>query len=113
MSLWQKDCSLRPSPPQDLLSKIAGCNIPIVIREDNEAVIKVLNAGYSVKLRGLVRTQRLSIASISSHLKDHEDEISMVYTQTKEQLAGVFTKGVGRPQFEDLRGRIGMLIHEE
>ena len=68
-------------PVQDLLSRICGQSIPIRVREDNESVIKVLNAGYSVKLRGLVRTQKLSIPSVSHHLKEHPDEISLWTTR--------------------------------
>ena len=64
---------------QDLLSRICGQSIPIRVREDIESVIKVLNAGYSVKL---VRTQKLSIASVSHHLKEHLDEISLNHTST-------------------------------
>ena len=55
---------------QDLLMKIWGSVIKVRINEDDEIVIKVLRAGHSVKLRGLSRPQRLSIASVSLHLKD-------------------------------------------
>ena len=68
-------------PVQDLLSRICGQSIPIRVREDNESVIKVLNAGYCVKLRGRVRTQKLSIPSVSHHLKEHPDEISLWTTR--------------------------------
>ena len=95
-------------PVQDLLSRICGQSIPIRVREDNESVIKVLNAGYSVKLRGLVRTQKLSIASVSHHLKEHPDEISLNYTSTKDQLADLLTKVLGRLPFEELLRKLGL-----
>ena len=93
---------------QDLLMKISGSAIKIRISEDSDRVMKVLRAGYSVKLRGLSRTQRLSIASVSLHLKEHEDEIELLHTPSKDQLGDLMTKSLARPLFEDLRSRIGM-----
>ena len=58
---------------QDLLMIIAGSIFRVRINGDNNSVIKVLRAGYSVKLRGLSRTQRLSIAAVALRLKEHED----------------------------------------
>ena len=95
-------------PVQDLLSRVLGRCVPLTVHEDNEAVLKVVEAGYSVKLRGLVRTQKLSIASISDFVKKHKDEITLKYTNTKEQLADLFTKALGRLPFKELAARLGL-----
>ena len=94
-------------PVQDLLSKVAERVVPLVVHEDNEAVIKVIEAGYSVKLRGLLRTHKLSIASVSDFVKTHKNEILIKYTNTKEQLADLFTKAMARLPFQDLTRRLG------
>ena len=89
-------------PVQDLLSKVAERVVPLVIHEDNEAVIKVIEAGYSVysvKLRGLLRTHKLSIASVSDIGKTHKNEVLLRYTNTKEQLADRITKALTRLPF--------------
>ena len=62
---------------QDLLSKVCGTTVPLIVHEDSEAVLKVVEAGYSVKLRGLVRTQQLSIASLSDSVKKHKNEFML------------------------------------
>ena len=82
---------------------------PSVSVKTNESAIKVLKAGYSVKLRGLVRTQCLSIASIFDHLKSHADEISLVYTSTKDQLGNLFSKVLSRLPFEELVAKLGLV----
>ena len=57
-----------------------------------------LKAGYSVKLRGLCRTQRrLSIASASLHLKEHEEEIELIHTASKDQLGDLMIRALARP----------------
>ena len=95
-------------PVQDLLSKVAEHVVPLVVHEDNEAVIKVIEAGYSVKLRGLLRTHKLSIASVSDFIKTHKNEVLLKYTNTKEQLADLFTKALARLPFQDLARRLGL-----
>ena len=95
-------------PVQDLLSKVAEHVVPLVIHEDNEAVIKVIEAGYSVKLTGLLRTHKLSIASGSDFVKTHKNEVLLKYTNTKEQLADLFTKALARLPFQDLVRRLGL-----
>ena len=92
---------------QDVLSKVAGSTIPICVREDNEAVLKVLRAGYSVKLRGLIRTQKLSIA-ISHHLREHAEDIWLEYTRSEDQFADILTKATARPLFEALLHKLGL-----
>ena len=91
-------------PVQDLLSKVAERIVPLVVHEDNEAVIKVIEVGYSVKLRGLLRTHKLSIASISDFVKTHKNEILIKYTNTKEQLADLLPKPWPDSPFRTLLG---------
>ena len=95
-------------PVQDLLSKVAEHVVPLVVHEENEAAIKVIEAGYSVKLRGLLRTHKLSIVSVSDFIKTHKNEVLLKYTNTKEQLADLFTKALARLPFQDLARRLGL-----
>ena len=58
---------------QDFLMKLAW-SIETT-RATEVRVIKEFRARYSVKLRGFSRTQRLSIAAVALHMKEHEDEM--------------------------------------
>ena len=77
-------------PLQHTLSKIKGSDMKVWIREDNEATIKIIQKGYSARLRALPRVHRISIAALSDYCKRPDCEL--VYVDTANQLADSFTK---------------------
>ena len=78
-------------PAAMLLTKLlgVGCIPRPTIREDNSAVVAAIRKGYSIKLRHLARTPKLSLASLSETCKEFCD---LVQTPTAEQLGDYFTK---------------------
>lgn len=78
-------------PAAMLLTKLlgVGCIPRPTIREDNSAVVAAIRKGYSIKLRHLARTPKLSLASLSETCKEFCD---LVQTPTAEQLGDSFTK---------------------
>ena len=68
----------------------------------------MLRAGYSVKLRALIRAQKLSIAAISHHLREHAEDIWLEYTRSEDQFADILTKAMARPLFEALLHKLGL-----
>ena len=59
-----------------------------MLREDNQAAIKIIQTGYSAKLRHLRRTHKINLATWSKLLDDRKIENA----DTVEQLADLFTK---------------------
>ena len=64
--------------------------VPLVIMEDNEAVIKILIKGRSNALRHLHRTHRINIDWLFEIIK--QENIIIRYVNTKYQLADICTK---------------------
>ena len=99
-------------PPHGPLSKLADQVVLLPVPEDKQTVLNVIEAGYSVKLRGmLVRlcSRKLSIASVSDEVKKHENEALRRYTSTKKQVADLFTEAMACAPFQDLVRRLGLM----
>ena len=67
-------------------------NAKLVILEDNEAVIKMCNKGRSPNMRHVQRTHRVNLDFLFQIITK-DPNISILYVNTKEQLADIFTKG--------------------
>lgn len=85
-------------PAVMLLNKLLGeGQIPRPIcHEDNTAVVQAIKKGYSIKLRHLARTPKLSLASL------HEATTTwcaLVHTSTNDQLGDLFTKALPPGKF--------------
>ena len=76
---------------QEMLERLFEISIPIYLEQDNEAVIRILQSGYSVKLRHCNRVHRVNIASICD-LLEKEEKLNLRYCHTKLQLANALTK---------------------
>ena len=76
---------------QEMLERLFEVSIPIHLEQDNEAVIRILQSGYSVKLRHCNRVHRVNIASICD-LLEKEEKLDLRYCHTKLQLANALTK---------------------
>ncbi|CAE6921679.1 RE1 [Symbiodinium sp. CCMP2592] len=75
---------------QETVSLLLQQSIPAVFEQDNEALIKILKAGYSAKLRHMGRVHRINVASMAEVLAG--DDISCRYCHTKDQIANGLTK---------------------
>ena len=75
---------------QETVSLLLQQSVPVVFEQDNEALIKILKAGYSAKLRHMGRVHRINVASMSEVLA--ADDISCRYCHTKDQIANGLTK---------------------
>jgi hypothetical protein len=76
---------------QEMLVHLFEISIPVKFEQDNEAVIRIIQNKYSVKLRHCNRVHRVNIASISD-LLEKEDSLALRYCHTKHQLANALTK---------------------
>ena len=77
---------------QDMLTYLLGHRPEIILKQDNEAVIKIVRNKYSVKLRHCGRVHRVNIASISEVINDDSHMIKLEYCNTQVQLANPLTK---------------------
>ena len=91
-------------PIQSVLTLVLGETIPTFLREDNQAAVTIMMSGYSQKLRALNRTHRTSVAALAEAIQHGHFEV--VHTGTKDQLADIFTKALGRQLFLTARDRL-------
>ena len=77
MDLW--DCVLKRKVQLDIL-------------EDNQATIKVVEKGYSPKLRHILRTHKVDLSSIKEIIDT--DSVRIEYIDTALQAADIFTKAL-------------------
>lgn len=81
-----------------LLTTLLGSKIPkAIVREDNSAVVQAIRKGYSIKLRHLARTPKLSLASLSEACSSW---CTLSQTPTSEQLGDLFTKALAPGKFD-------------
>ena len=79
-------------PTQELLETIWDKSVELVCYQDNSAVIQIVAAGYSPKLRHLNKTFKINIGSISEWFSENSDSSSLLYIKTELQRADAFTK---------------------
>ena len=77
---------------QDMLTYLLGYRPEVVLKQDNEAVIKIVRNKCSVKLRHCGRVHRVNIASVSEVINDDSHMIKLEYCNTQVQLANPLTK---------------------
>lgn len=75
---------------QAFLQNLLGKVVHVQFHQDNSAVLQVLKAGYSAKLRHTGRVHKVNVASISEALLD--DTIGADHCATLEMKANGFTK---------------------
>ena len=77
-------------PILDLLETILNRKVTFRMKEDNTATIKVLQQGYSQKLRHVTRTHKLDIGIVKEAID--EDVAKLEHVTTDKQAADIFTK---------------------
>ena len=75
---------------QSFLQQLIGKELEVKFFQDNNAVLQVLEAGYSAKLRHCGRVHKVNVASISEALED--ESLTAEHCTTREQKANGFTK---------------------
>ena len=75
---------------QSFLQQLLGKELEVKFFQDNNAVLQVLEAGYSAKLRHCGRVHKVNVASISEALED--ESLTAEHCTTREQKANGFTK---------------------
>ena len=76
----------------DMFDTIKGSAFELEICEDNQATIIVAKAGFSQKLRHILRTHKVNIGSIKEVVD--QPYCSLEYIDTKLQAADIFTKAL-------------------
>ena len=71
-----------------------------MVREDNAAVVAAVSKGYSIKLRHLAQTSKLSLASLNEACSTWA---TLVQTPTNEQLGDYFAKCLPPNKFDCTR----------
>ena len=86
------DCALRlvGLPALQLWDALLPKKAHITFHEDNQAMIRVCETGRNPTMRHLGRTHRVDVAWL--HERFSEPELTLVYEQTKQQAADIFTK---------------------
>ena len=82
---------LEALPMQELLETVFGRQVELTCYQDNSAVIQIVAAGYSPKLRHLNKTFRINVGSIHE-IFDENDDCLLLYIKTAMQRADPFTK---------------------
>lgn len=77
---------------QTVLQQLAQKSVHAFYRQDNEAIVTILQTGYSARLRHMPRVHRINVASVHEVLQ-WEDQ-HLVKTPTDQQRANGFTKAI-------------------
>jgi hypothetical protein len=93
-------------PMLTLWQKVAGPGLTLVIKEDYEATIKIVNKGYSPKIRSLARTHRVSVGDIHDIIQ--QDDVSIEHVATEDQAADIFTKALEPQKWGNALALLGM-----
>lgn len=79
-------------PALSLWELILDRTVELHCLQDNEATIKVIENGWSAKLRHVLRTHKVNLGSLAEQFED--DNVHLDPVGTKEQAADIFTKNL-------------------
>ena len=94
-------------PTAALWCEILGRDVLLEVLEDNEATIKIIKKKGSAKLRHVSRTHRVNLASTYDVFQD--PSVDLMYVNTKEQVADIFTKAIAPQHWDHALRLMGML----
>ena len=78
-------------PMQEFLEQVFDRKVELRCYQDNAAVIQIVEAGYSPKLKHMNKTFRINLGSIYECFKEDE-MMKLLYIKTTSQKADPFTK---------------------
>ena len=90
---------------------VLGRTITLEIMEDNQATMKVVEKGYSAKLRHVSRTHKVDLSSIKEVLD--MDNVKLLYVETKLQCADFFTKCLPPCAWDNAIALLGMFTEDQ
>ena len=93
-------------PVLQLFERILERPVELIIHEDNQATIKVVEAGYSPKLRQISRTHKVNLGGLSEILT--ERGIKVQYIESAKQAADIFTKALEPLKWPNAINLLGM-----
>ena len=94
-------------PTAALWCEILGRDVLLEVLEDNEATIKIVKKKGSAKLRHVSRTHRVNLASTYDVFED--PSVDLLYVNTKEQVADIFTKAIAPQHWDHALRLMGLL----
>ena len=94
-----------------LFDKILERPVELIIHEDNQATMKVVEAGYSNKLRHISRTHKVNLGSLREILD--QKGIKLQYIETSKQAADIFTKALEPLKWPNAIQLLGMSTHKD
>ena len=98
-------------PTLQLWCTILGRDVKLEIMEDNEATIKIVRKCGSTKLRHVGRTHQINLASVYEQFQD--PNITLLYINTKEQAADLFTKALPPQHWDNGLRLLGIWTRDE
>ena len=78
------------------------------IKEDNQAIIKIVRSGYSQRLAHMQRSQRVNLGSMHEAITDHGAGLD--YVETDKQAADIFTKDLAPCKWDHAVKMLGVQI---
>ena len=94
-------------PTLQLWCTLLGREVDLEVLEDNEATIKIVKKKGSAKLRHVTRTHRVNLASTYDVFED--PHVDIMYVNTKEQAADIFTKALPPQSWDHALRLMGLL----
>ncbi len=79
-------------PALSLWERLLDRSVDLHCLQDNEATIKIIENGWSAKLRHVLRTHKVNLGSLSEQFECPNIHLNPV--NTKEQAADIFTKNL-------------------
>ena len=84
-------------PMQEFMEKVLNREVTMQCHQDNSAVIQIVHAGYSPKLRHVSKTHRIDLSSLYEVFED--PYMRLTYINTEKQCADIFTKALTPAKF--------------
>ena len=84
-------------PMQEFMEKVLGREVTLQWHQDKSAVIQIVHAGYSPKLRHVSKTHRIDLSSLYQVFEDLF--VRLTYINTDKQCADIFTKALSPSKF--------------
>lgn len=92
---------------------IYGYAPEVTVEVDNNATIDAIHSGYSLRMRHLPRSQRVSIARLHELFNDEELHMTLQRVDTEENTADVFTKAVDGTRLKKMTRNLSLLEKEQ
>ena len=93
-----------------LRHKLLGFPMPLEVLEDNQATIIIAKAGWSPKMRHVVRSHKVDLGSLGEEFEEGSG-VTLQYVDTTEQSADIFTKDLEPAKWNRALSLLGVRPH--